>query len=80
MIPIAVLSIAGVLAALDAPGEWFYDRPTLYLWAPDSQPPNAVRVKTRDFCTTASLGGTREKGGTLGDAKLQSNGTAGWGC
>jgi hypothetical protein len=45
--------LSGVLAALDAPTEWFLDAEskTLYLWAEDSGDPTGKRieVKARDF-------------------------------
>jgi len=47
--------LAGKLAALDSPGEWFHDGATLYLWAPDGESPSAhaVEVKTRGYALTA---------------------------
>lgn len=49
--------LSGVLAALDAPGEWYYDATsqTLYLWPLDGQRPAAdsVHYKVRDYGWTA---------------------------
>ena len=37
----------GKLAALDAPGEWFWEANTLYLWGPDSANPSTHTVEAR---------------------------------
>ena len=45
--------LSGILAALDAPGEWFLDTKEwkLYVWTPDSKPPGTrVSMKMRDLC------------------------------
>jgi hypothetical protein len=41
--------LSNKLGLLDAPGEWFYDGSTLYLWAPNGGSPNAVEAKRRNF-------------------------------
>ena len=41
--------LSGALGLLDEPGEWFYDGETLYLWAPDSETPQDVEVKVRNY-------------------------------
>ena len=49
--------LSGTLAALDTPGEWFWDRGsrTLYLWAPGGQDPSSrsVEHKVRDYVLAA---------------------------
>jgi len=47
--------LAGKLAALDSPGEWFQDGETLYLWAPDGKSPAEHRVerKARPYAVAA---------------------------
>eukprot|EP01060_Flectonema_neradi_P007945 TRINITY_DN15659_c1_g1_i2.p1 TRINITY_DN15659_c1_g1~~TRINITY_DN15659_c1_g1_i2.p1 ORF type:complete len:668 (+),score=92.58 TRINITY_DN15659_c1_g1_i2:78-2081(+) len=45
--------LSGILAALDAPGEWYLDTNEwkLYIWTPDSKPPGSrVSMKMRDLC------------------------------
>eukprot|EP00040_Diaphanoeca_grandis_P043503 m.268260 g.268260 ORF g.268260 m.268260 type:complete len:753 (-) comp77793_c0_seq1:190-2448(-) len=49
--------LAGVLDALDAPGEWWVDNVTkmVYVWTPDGKSPRGGRVsiKVKDFCFDA---------------------------
>lgn len=49
--------LSGVLAALDAPTEWFLDRETmtLYLWTADGASPSGrdIQVKVRDYAINA---------------------------
>ena len=51
--------LSGVLAALDAPGEWFIDESnwTLYVWMPDGSSPKGGRIalKVKDYCFDTSL-------------------------
>ena len=52
--------VRGLLALLDAPGEWWFDAAArqLYLWMPDSgAPAGRVGVKTRDMCVDLHAGG-----------------------
>ena len=49
--------LSGVLAALDAPGEYFADieSGTMYLWMPDSTVPSQVEVKAKDYCAQGRM-------------------------
>ena len=41
--------VFGKLAALDSPGEWFYDGSALYFWSPTNGVPENVEVKKRNI-------------------------------
>jgi len=47
--------LAGKLAALDSPGEWFLDGRSLYLWTPDGKSPadHTVEGKVRSYAIVA---------------------------
>ena len=68
--------ITGSYAALDGPGEWFFDGSTLYLWAPDGGNPagHAVEAKKRQNVVDLSdLSYINVEGFTIIAAAIKTN-------
>ena len=64
--------LSGKKAALDSPGEWFYESATqkLFIWTPDGKPPaGRVSIRLQDYCVDVE---THGKPFVLSDVAMHS--------